>query len=388
MVKRAAVVVVGGGIVGASVAYHLARRGVRDVVVLDRGAGPGNGSTSRATGGFRAQFATKVNVRLSLLAREKLQVFSDQTGVDPGYVQAGYLWIAGNQHSLDLLRAALGVQRSAGLAEAEEVDVETVVRLNGAVPREGIVGATWCPTDGFIKPMEMLRGYLEAAERLGATVEWGVEVSEIVVDKNGRAREARTSSGSVAFDAIVNAAGAWAGLLDCGGQVGIPVAPLKRQVALSVPTDVLPESMPMTIFVESGFHLRVRDGRVMLLKPMPAPEGDPFDTTVDDRWIESVCAEAAMRVPRLENVVIDRAACYGGLYEMSPDNHAILGPAPWCENLFLANGSSGHGVMHSPALGQLLSEIICDGVASSLDVSALRPTRFSERAPNPPMEML
>jgi sarcosine oxidase subunit beta len=388
MVKRAAVVVVGGGVVGASVAYHLAKRGVRDVVVLDRGAAAGNGSTSRATGGFRAQFATRVNVGLSLLAREKLQVFRDETGVDPGYVQAGYLWIAGTRHSLDLLRAALAVQRAAGLAEAEEIDAETVVRLNEAVPRPGIAGATWCPTDGFIKPMEMLRGYLEAAERLGAKVEWGVEVNEIVVDKSGRAGEARTSSGNVAFDAIVNAAGPWAGVLDCGGQIGVPVAPLKRQVALSVPTDILPESMPMTIFVDSGLHLRVRDGRVMLLKPAPPPPGDPFDTSVDDQWIESVSAEVAMRVPRLATVKIDRTACYAGLYEMSPDNHAILGPAPWCENLFLANGSSGHGVMHSPALGQLLSEIICDGVASSLDVSALRPTRFSERAPNPTAEML
>lgn len=146
--------------------------------------------------------------------------------------------------------------------------------------------------------------------------------------------------------------------------------------------------MPMTIFVESAFHLRVRDGRVMIIKPTPVPDGNPFDTTVDDRWVESVSAEAAMRVPSLANLEIDRGACYAGLYEMSPDNHAILGAAPWCENLFLANGSSGHGVMHSPALGQLLSEIICDGVASSLDVRALRPTRFSERALNPPVEML
>ena len=388
MVKRAAVAVVGGGVVGASVAYHLAKRGVRDVVVLDRGAGPGNGSTSRATGGFRAQFATKVNVGLSLLAREKLRVFSDETGVDPGYAEAGYLWIAGTGRSLGLLRAALAVQRSAGLAEAEEIDAETVARLNEAVPREGILGATWCPTDGFIKPMEILRGYLGAAERLGATIEWGVDVNGIVVDKRGRAREAKTSSGAISFDAVVNAAGPWAGELKCGGRSELPVVPLKRQVALSVPTRIVPETMPMTIFVDSGFHLRVRDSRVMIVKPTPVPDGDPFDTSVDDHWIEAVSAEAAMRLPSLANLEIDRAACYAGLYEMSPDNHAILGASPWCENLFLANGSSGHGVMHSPALGQLLAEIICDGVASSLDVSALRPTRFSERAPNPPVEML
>lgn len=388
MVRRAAVAVVGGGVVGASVAYHLAKRGVRDVVVLDRGGGPGNGSTSKATGGFRAQFATKVNVGLSLLAREKLRAFRDETGVDPGYAEAGYLWIASTESSMNSLRQALAVQQSAGLGEAEAIDAETVAQLNPAVPREGVVGATWCPSDGFIRPMEILRGYLGAAKRLGATIEWGVDVNEIVVDKQGRAGEANTSSGPIAFDAIVNAAGPWAGELRCGGEAVLPVVPLKRQVALSVPTEILPETMPMTIFVESAFHLRVRDGRVMIIKPTPVPDGNPFDTTVDDRWVESVSAEAAMRVPSLANLEIDRGACYAGLYEMSPDNHAILGAAPWCENLFLANGSSGHGVMHSPALGQLLSEIICDGVASSLDVRALRPTRFSERALNPPVEML
>ncbi len=382
MVRHAAVTIVGGGIVGASVAYHLAKRGVRDVVILDRGAEPGTGSTGRATGGFRAQFETPVNVGLSLLAREKLKAFRDEIGVDPGYSPVGYLWIANTERALEQLRAALLVQRSAGLAEAEELDADDVARLNPAVPITDVLGAAWCPTDGFIKPMDMLRGYLAAAERLGATIEWGIEVNEIGIGKNSRAHEVRTSAGDVAADAVVNAAGAWAGLVECGGVSALPVVPLKRQVALSVATDVLQESMPMTIFVETGFHLRVRDGRVMLLKPTTPVAGDPFDTTVDDRWIESVRAEAARRVPTLGSLEIDRSACYAGLYEMSPDQHAILGPAPWCENLFLVNGSSGHGVMHSPALGELLSEIICDGVASSLDVSALRPTRFSERALN------
>ncbi len=388
MIKHASVLIVGGGVVGASVAYHLAKRGVRGVTVMDRVAGPGNGSTSRATGGFRAQFTTKVNVGLSLLAREKLRSFCDETGVDAGYETHGYLWIASDERSMQALRDALAVQRSAGLVEAEEIDADAVMRLNPAVPSDGIVGATWCPTDGFIRPMQILRGYLDAAERLGASVEWGVDVSEIVLNRMGRACRAKTSAGDIEFDAVVNAAGAWAGVLSCGSRNAVPVVPLRRHVALSAPTEILPANMPMTIFVEDGFHLRVRDGRVMIIKPTGVPEGDPFDMTVDDACIESFRAEAGMRVPKLAGLEIDRAACYAGLYEMSPDNHAILGVSAWCENLFLATGSSGHGLMHSPALGQLLSEIICDGVASSLDVSALRPTRFSERASNPRSELI
>jgi sarcosine oxidase, subunit beta len=379
--EQATVAVIGGGVIGASVAYHLAQRGVRDVLVLDRGEGPGAGSTARATGGFRAQFDTPINVRLSLLAREKLRVFGDEIGVDPGYVQAGYLWIAKSAETLDILRDALRVQQSLGLDEAEEVGAEDIARINPAIPTRGIAGGTWCPTDGFIRPMQMLQGYLGAAERLGVKIHWRVEVNEIVVSK-GKVTGLATSRGHISVDAVVNAAGAWAGTLNRALPDELPVVPLRRQVAVSMPTDILPERMPMTIFADNGFHLRVRDGRVLLLWPnQPAPD-DPFDTKVEDDWLASVLAVARDHVPSLRDLVIDRDSCYAGLYEMSPDNHAILGRSPGCGNLFLANGSSGHGVMHAPALGQLLAEIICDGAASSLDVSALRPTRFVEDALN------
>jgi len=381
MMNRGAVAVIGGGVVGASVAYHLALRGVRDILILDRGDGPGTGSTGKATGGFRAQFDTPINVQLSLLAREKLRTFADETGVDPGYVQAGYLWIAGSDENLVTLRHALQVQQAAGLVEAEEIGVERIGRINPAVSLAGVVGATWCPTDGFIRPMEILRGYLAAAERLGVKVRWGVDVNDIVITR-GRVSRLDTSQGLIPTDTVVNAAGAWAGTLNRVAPGELPVVPLRRQVALSVPADVLPERMPMTIFAENGFHLRVRDGRVLLLWPsQPAPD-DAFDSSVDESWIPAVTELARAHVPALRNVMIDREACYAGLYEMSPDNHAILGRSPSCDNLYFANGSSGHGVMHSPALGQLLAEIICDGAASTLDVTALRPTRFAERALN------
>jgi len=386
-VRRAAVAIVGGGVIGASIAYHLAKRGVRDILVLDRGRAPGEGSTGRATGGFRAQFATAVNVHLSLLSREKLREFDDEIGAEAGYVQAGYLWIASTAPALASLRVALAVQSSAGLTEAEEIDAEEIGRINPVVSLNDVIGGAWCPTDGFIAPMQMLNGYIAAAMRLGVKFEWDVEVNEIVTE-NRNARQLTTSHGPVSTDAVVNAAGAWAGMLPCGDHGESAVTPLKRQVALSEPTEILPASMPMTIFVESGFHLRVRDGRVLLISPSPEAKDNSLQTGIDDAWLESVRAEAERRVPVLKDLRVDRRACYAGYYEMSPDKHAILGTAPWCDNLFLANGSSGHGVMHAPALGQLLSEVICDGVASSLDVSALRPTRFSERTLNGPAELL
>jgi sarcosine oxidase subunit beta len=146
--------------------------------------------------------------------------------------------------------------------------------------------------------------------------------------------------------------------------------------------------MPMTIFAGDGFHLRVRDGRILLLWPTPGAAERPWDTEVDPAWIEAVVAKAHRRVPVLRKVAIDRAASWAGLYEMSPDKHAILGPAPECSNLYLVNGSSGHGVMHAPALGQLLAEILSDGAATTLDVGPLSPLRFAEGRLNPVSELL
>ena len=161
-----------------------------------------------------------------------------------------------------------------------------------------------------------------------------------------------------------------------------PDTPLRRQVAVSEPCDSLPARMPMTIFTGDGFHLRGRDGRAVLCWPTPGNADDPFDTAVDRSWLDEVSAKARRRVPALRDTPFPLSECYAGLYEMSPDSHAILGAAPGCANMFLANGSSGHGVMHAPAIGQLVAEMIT-GRPTAVDVAALRPSRFEEGEPNP-----
>jgi sarcosine oxidase subunit beta len=380
--KPASVAIVGAGVIGASVAYHLATRGWRDVVLLDRSDRPGEGSTGKATGGFRAQYATPINVRLSLLARDKLRCFESETGVDPGYLPAGYLWLATNASELATLREGLSVQRAEGLAEAVDVDLAAISELNPALSLDEVIGGTFCPSDGFLRPLQLLEGYLAGARRLGVRVEWGVEVTGLDRNSDGRIRVVHTSRGPIVIGTVVNAAGAWAAAVAAWAGVELPVVPLRRQVAVTEPCDLLPDAMPMSIFADDGFHLRVRDGRVMLLWPTPGIPGRSFDTTVDLEWIEAVVAKAHRRVPVLKRTAIDRSGCWAGLYEVSPDKHAILGAAPGCENLFLANGSSGHGVMHAPALGQLLAEVM-SGAPTSIDVAPLRPTRFAEGAANP-----
>jgi sarcosine oxidase subunit beta len=334
---RPDVLVIGAGVIGASVAYHLAARGCSNVRVVDR-----------APGGFRTQFGSAVNVRLSLLSREKLLRFEEETGVDPGYRQHGYLFLARSEPALTVLRQAQTVQHACGVAEARTIDTAEARALNPAIEDDALVGGTFCPTDGFLRPLNVLRGYMEAAQRLGVRFDFGVEVPSIDAHDAG---------------AIVNAAGAWAAAL------GAPVTPLRRNVACTIPTDRLPESMPMTIWADDGFHLRVRDGRVLLLWP----DSPPID---DEAWFAQIERFTRQRVPSLGDLAIDRAHCWSGLYEMSPDRHAILGH--WRDRLYLANGSSGHGVMHAPAIGHLLAEVILDGRATTVDIDELRPSRFEE----------
>lgn len=338
MRKAVDVLIIGAGVTGASIAHHLASLGVRDIAVIDRAPAIGGGSSPRATGGFRAQFETEVNVRLSMLSREKLLRFEEETGVNPGFAQHGYLFLARSPEVLDGLRAAVRVQHACGATESRVISAEEARAINPAIHDDTIIGGTYSPADGFIRAMQILRGYYESAQRQGVEFHFGAD--------------RRDFSPRV----IVNAAGAWAAEI-----CDVPIAPVERHVAVTVETEVLAESMPMTIWTDDGFHLRVRDRRVLLLAPPPLMPS-----------IESIAHE---RVPVLRDVPLDAAAAWSGFYEMTPDRHALIG---WIsENLFIAGGSSGHGVMHAPAIGQLAAEMIA-GKTQSIDIHALRPQRFAE----------
>jgi sarcosine oxidase, subunit beta len=377
--RTADVAVIGGGIIGASIAWHLASRGCTNIVIVDGGVARGSGSTSKATGGFRAQFASAVNIRLSLLSRQKLLQFEEDTRTDPGFEQRGYLWVAGDERSLAALREAQRLQHELGLTEARMLSTAEVLDVNPAVDPLGVAGGAFCPSDGYIRPMQMLEGYLSDACRRGVEVRFNERVVGLERDEES-VRTIVTSRGAIDAGVVVNAAGAWAGSIAGMAGVGLPVTPLRRSVAVTAPTALLPPDMPMTIFTADGFHLRPRDGRVLLLLP-EIPRDDPFDDSRDESWLAGVAEIARRRIPALSGVPIDRDLCWSGLYEMSPDHHAIVGRAPQTSNFYLANGSSGHGVMHAPALGQILSEMILDGKAS-IDVEALRPERFAEGRPN------
>lgn len=373
------VVVIGAGIMGASTAYHLAKAGLK-VAVLERHLRPGEGSTLRATGGYRAQFGTAVNVKLSRLAREKLLGFEEATGVSPGYQPYGYLFLAGALAEIEELRQGLGIQHEAGLAEAREVSPPEIAAINPHLYLDGIVGGSFCPTDGFIRPANLLRGYLGAAERRGVEFAYGVADWQPVL-RGKRVMGIRTPLETYSTEQVINAGGAWAAEVGQKFGLELPVYPQKRQVAVVAGPSPLPDTMPMSIFCSGGFHLRVRDGRVLLLLPETPPSADPFDTTFDPSWLPGVLAQARERVPALADAQVDPTECWAGLYEMSPDKHTLFGEVNERPGLYLINGSSGHGNMHAPALGACMAELLTSG-RTSLDLRPLRPERFAEGEPN------
>jgi sarcosine oxidase subunit beta len=383
---RAQVAIIGGGVIGASIAYHLAREGVDDILIVDRAHGPGAGSTGRATGGYRAQFATAVNVQLSLLSREKLLRFEDDTGVDPGYYEVGYLWLASKESEMAALRGAHRVQRDQGLDEVREIDVKAIAEINPLVSHDGLIGGSFCPTDGYIRPLEILRGYLESSERLGVRFLWDAECTGLEVS-GAKVMRVRTTRGEIDVERVVNAGGPWAARIAAMAGVELPVAPLRRQAAFTVPTSIIPADMPMTIFMSDGFHIRAREDRALLSWPNADSEGEPAELVADDPWIDEAAAMMRHRLPALRGIAIDRPLCYAGLYETSPDHHAIIGVSPHCQNMFFANGSSGHGVMHAPAIGSIVADMILER-KPQIDVSMLRPSRFDEGQPVTATELL
>ena len=376
MTKSADVVIVGGGIVGSSVAYHLTQQGCRNVLVLEREAHQGLGSTGKSMGGVRAQFATKVNIQMSLYSIPFLARFEELTGHPSGYRAQGYLFVASSERHLEYLRANQARQVELGFAQAKLLKPEDVLRIVPQLRGDDVVGGSFCASDGFVDPYSVMNGFAARAVERGARIEKGVEVTAILRDESGVAG-VETRRGRVSTRTVVNAAGAWAAQVARMAGVQLPVEPLRRMLVPTEPFPQIAHEAPMTIDMATGFHFRPE--ALGLLLAWNDPEEKPgFKTTFDSAFVEKILMCAVKRVPCFEDLQVNPARGWAGLYEVTPDHHAILGPVPQVPGFFLANGFSGHGVMHSPATGRILADLILEGKSSLTDTRALGPERFAE----------
>lgn len=380
--KNVETIIIGGGVVGASVAYHLAERGAKDILILESEAQQGKGSTGKATGGIRAQFETEINIKLSLYSLD----FFANCGFDCEYEPRGYLFFATDDRQFDYLKRNVEFQKSLGVKDVEVVDRETIAEICPILNFEDMAGGTFGARDGFINPLAVMHGFTGRALAGGAKIQFDTRVSAIEI-AGGRVAAVETNCGRIECEKVVLATGARAAELAQTAGVDLPVSPQKRQIVWAKSGKVLPANLPMVIDIGSGFHFRPArdfvdaaanaDNTEVLFAYPDTGEKPSFDTTFDESFIEKVYERARHRSPFLYETRVVREKCRAGLYENTPDHHAILGG---CQigGLYFANGFSGHGVMHSPATGRALSEIILDGEAKFLDVSCLSFERFAK----------
>lgn len=375
MKNTAEVVIVGGGIVGLSIAYHLAKRGMTDVAVLEKENMVGTGSTGRCAGGFRHQFSTEVNIKLSLLSVNKLEHFSEEMDQLIDFHQDGYVFLLKDPGDVETFRKNAAFQRQFDIP-VEFLKPEEVSRVlpNTEIRLDDMVAATYCWKDGVSDPAGVTEGYRRNAARLGVPIYTDQGVTGIDV-KDGRVIGVRTKDHYIAAPIVVNAAGPFAGVIGEMAGVKVPVVPLRRFIWTTKPFDKAPSRWTLIIDFSTGFYFHRESGGV-LFGMGNKQEGPTFDLSVDWKFFDQVMEIAVDRFPPIAETAIKNA--WAGSYETSPDAHPILGRVPDLEGFILANGFSGHGFQHAPGVGQLIAEEILDGKAHTIDISPLSIERFGK----------
>jgi sarcosine oxidase subunit beta len=360
------VVIIGGGVMGMSAAYHLATRGAR-VTLLEAEPMFGTGSTALNAGGFRHQFSTAVNIELSRLSLALLGRFEEEFEQAVGYNPCGYLFLLDSERDVAAFRANVALQHAHGIMTQWLTPAEAG-RLAPQVNLEGIVAATFYDKDGLVDPSAVLQGYVRGASRAGVTLRSGVRVTGARVT-SGVIEALRTSAGDVAGGTFLLAAGAWSGEVGRAIGVDVPVVPIRRQIAVTSPIPGLTKAFPFVIDFSRSLYFHYEGGAI-LTGMSNHDEPAAFNTAVDEAWRERHVEAAMQRLPLLAES--DIAHEWAGLYEVTPDDQAIIGRLPHLANLYACTGFSGHGLMHGPAAGLVVAEEILDGAAHTVDIAPLR----------------
>ncbi|MDL2718276.1 MAG: FAD-dependent oxidoreductase [Acidobacteriota bacterium] len=367
------VAIIGAGVIGCSVAFHLARLGGTNVLLIDKEPLPGSGSTSKANGGIRAQFTTDVNIAMSLASMDILDALEDEIGQPSVYRKAGYLFLTSDPARFGAMKNAAAFQKARGVA-VEVLDAAGV-RARAPYAAGEIAGGTFGPRDGFIDPGALTNFFLREATRAGVRTRYGAEVTAIDRDGSGTFR-LTTAAGDFRAAAVVDAAGPFAGRVAALLGVDVPVVPVRRHLLLSGPCPALPPEIPMTIDADTGVLIRREGSRVLIAYSNPE-EPPGFNLAFDPDFPLRIAAPLDARFPAVGEAGLDIKRSWTGLYEVTPDHHAILGPVAGVPGFLVVAGFSGHGIMHAPAAGRAAAEMLLCGRSVSVDVSALSLERFA-----------
>jgi sarcosine oxidase, subunit beta len=370
--STADIVIIGGGVMGASAAYHLAKRGIKNIVLLEKEEFFGTGATGRCAGGVRYQFSTKINIKLSLESLPMLERFKEEFGQDVNYRPCGYLLVATNEKDANAFKHNVRLQHHFGV-QTELLSGDDVRARLPLMKFEDALLGTFHRKDGIVDPNSVVAGYIRAAQKMGVKALTHAEVTGIRVRKN-QVAAVETTQGVIQTHTILNTAGPWAGPIGQMAGVQIPVVPIRRQMFTTNPLSEIPEDFPFVIDFAQSLYFH-REGEGLLIGMSNQNERPGFDQSVDEEFEIENFEAALKRMPLLERAT--RASHWAGLYEVTPDAHPIFGGSP-IKGFMICTGFSGHGFMHGPIAGKLMSEYILDGKFSTVDVSMLDLARFEE----------
>ena len=379
--ERAGVVVVGGGVIGTSIAFHLAEAGVPDVVLIERDE-LGAGSTSKAAGGVRAQFSDALNIQLGARSLRAFADFGARPGQEIDFQQVGYLFLLSRQQDVAAFERSIELQNQLGVP-SRLIDPGEAKRLSPPIDTDGLLAAAFSPDDGLATPEAVVQGYAAGARRYGAHLQTACELLDVRL--RGEVIQAVvTSKGVVETPALVCAAGAWSRQVGAMVGVDLPVTPYRRQVLVTEPVPELPQHLPMTIdFASSVYFHREGPGLLMGMSLEDEPPG--FNLARDDAWIPRLAEVLARRAPSLVDIGI--AGGWAGLYEVTPDHNALIGETPQPARLLYATGFSGHGFLQGPAVGEVVRDLFV-GRKPPVDVAPLAVDRFQQAKDRPELNVV
>jgi sarcosine oxidase subunit beta len=371
--ERADVVIVGGGVIGTSAAFHLAEAGVGEVVLVERGV-LGEGSTSKAAGGVRAQFSDEINIQLGARSLDAFRDFPERPGQEIDLRQVGYLFLLSRERHVRAFERSIELQHEFGVP-SRLVGVDEAVRLSPLIRPDGLLAAAYSPDDGHCSPESVVLGYATGARRHGARIVTHCEVLGIETS-GGEINAVETGLGTIRTPAVVCAAGAWSAAIGAMAGVALPVTPLRRQAVVTEPLPWLTGPVPMTIDLATAFYFH-REGRGLLVGRSDPDERPGFRLERTDDWLPGLAAAIEARAPALMDAGI--ATGWAGLYEVSPDHNAMIGRSG---GFLYATGFSGHGFLQGPAAGEIIRDLYL-GRTPFVDVTPLSADRFASRQDRP-----
>lgn len=357
MIKNADIVIIGGGVIGCSIAYNLAKLGAEDIVLLEKNT-LASGSTGRCGAGIRQQFGTEMNC---ILARESIKIFenlSEELDYDIELNQGGYLILAYTEREVNQFKKNVALQQSLGI-DSRFITVKEAKEIAPPLNTEGVLAATFCPTDGHADPFKTNFAYAEAAKRLGVKIYTFTEVKEIET-KNNRIVAVNTDKGKIFTSIVVNAAGGYSGVIGKMAGLDLPVYSQRHQILITEPVD--PLFRPMLMSFSHNFYCQQTPHGSIIMGFGDPNEPKGYDIGSSWQFAREMAQKITAVVPLLKEVSMVRQ--WAGLYNVSPDAQPILGEHPKMSGFYMAIGFSGHGFMLAPIISKLIAELILTGRTS------------------------